>query len=342
MVIKSSGSLSISEIIAEFGGTAPHSLGEYYRNTGVTLAQIASGTNVVVANIPQNANIPTSGRISMQNFYSGMKPFVFTISTSLQEVNLRNYLISQGWDGIAYAIVTLATGTYLWSDNTSVAGMTTGSFPGGLFFVNNGFIIGKGGAGGDSTNLAGRSGGPALSLSTNCTIINSGYIAGGGGGGGGFTREYVAGGGGGAGGGNGGLNSRYSIGGTGLGGAIGQSGAAGNGAANLQGSGGSAGGGGGGYDQQNFSRDEVGGGGGGGRIFPGVRTGTRPEGAGYGGGGQEVGGNNTGRGAAGGGGWGAAGGTSSGTGGAGGAAIIRNGFTATVQSGAERIWGSII
>ena len=32
MPLQSSGAISISQIATEFGGTAPHSLSEYYRN----------------------------------------------------------------------------------------------------------------------------------------------------------------------------------------------------------------------------------------------------------------------------------------------------------------------
>lgn len=48
MTIKSSGTLAISEIYDEFGGTSPHSLSEYYGAA---------------------AGIPTSGQISISDFY---------------------------------------------------------------------------------------------------------------------------------------------------------------------------------------------------------------------------------------------------------------------------------
>ena len=51
MAIKSSGSLSITEIVDEFGGSTPHSLSEYYRNGGAVPAN--------------NTNVPTSGTISI-------------------------------------------------------------------------------------------------------------------------------------------------------------------------------------------------------------------------------------------------------------------------------------
>lgn len=337
MVIASSGIIRMSDIVAEHLGTPPHSLSEYYRGGGL------------VTNVSQNSNIPTviGSPISFSDFYGTVRLFIYNITENVQEINFRTYLLTKGWDGTAPVQLSLAAGNYLWSNSTAVAAVTTGTFPGGLIFTNNGFIMGKGGAGGDSSSLNGLPGGDAISLSASCSIINNGYIGGGGGGGGSYVREYYAGGGGGAGGGDGGPDSRWPAvdvagEGNGLGGAIGAFGN--NGTGNelaYNGAGGSAGGGGGGYNQRNLGRDYPGGGGGGGRIFPGARTVARGEGAGYGGGSNEVGGNNTGRGAGGGGGWGAAGGSSSYAGGAGGRAIALNGFVATLGGNTTRIYGTV-
>ena len=57
MALPSSGTLSINDIVGEFGGSAPHSLSEYYR-----------GGNFV-PNSSLNSNIPTSGQIKISNFY---------------------------------------------------------------------------------------------------------------------------------------------------------------------------------------------------------------------------------------------------------------------------------
>jgi len=58
MAIKSSGYISFDEIVSEFGGTAPHSINEYYRG----------GSEVIDSTT--NAGIPTSGAISLSDFYS--------------------------------------------------------------------------------------------------------------------------------------------------------------------------------------------------------------------------------------------------------------------------------
>lgn len=60
MAIKTSGSLALSEIAAEFGDTSPFSLSEYYRG----------GENV--PNVTQNNAVPTSGTISIGNFYGAV------------------------------------------------------------------------------------------------------------------------------------------------------------------------------------------------------------------------------------------------------------------------------
>lgn len=56
MAIKSSGPLSMLDIVGEFGGTVPHSLGEYYRGQGLV--------NVGITQIPEFGN-----PISMSQFY---------------------------------------------------------------------------------------------------------------------------------------------------------------------------------------------------------------------------------------------------------------------------------
>ena len=67
MAIKASGTLSIQDIVDEFGGTEPHSLNEYYRG----------GDNV--SNNSYNQNIPTNGEISVGDFYSARASVQFAI-----------------------------------------------------------------------------------------------------------------------------------------------------------------------------------------------------------------------------------------------------------------------
>ena len=295
MALQSSGVIALSDIQTEFGGSNPISLSEYYRGGAYTTAN--------------NTSVPTSGAISLSNFYSAVRQFAFTISTNTQEANLATLATAAGWDGSAPLAVTVASGVWLWSDSTSLGGLIIpSSIVNGVTLTNNGYIIGRGGNGGGGN---GQAGGPAIANSASgVSIINASgaYIAGGGGGGGGWSN----GGGGGAGGG-------FGSGGGGAGGAINTAGSDGTFITygGDYGSGGGAGGGGG-----------FGGGGGGGRILPGV-GGAGGLGGGNGGSAGAAGANGSFSGATsthsggGGGGWGAAGGNSStgSLGGAGGAAV---------------------
>ena len=346
MAIKNNGPLSISnDIVGEFGGSRPHSLSEYYRG------------GPLVPNVSQNSKITATqnARISFSDFYGAVNLFVFTINENVKEINLRNYLLTKGWDGNAPVELTLAAGRYLWSDSTTIAAVVTGLFPNGLLFTNNGFIMGKGGQGGNARagQLNGLSGGPAISLSSACAIINSGYIGGGGGGGGAGPQrndsgEIIgSGGGGGAGGGDGGSGfSLFSNGSVeaswpgGSGGEIGLAGSQGTGGESVANTnGGTAGGAGGNFIQQNNETDDASGGGGGGRVFPGVGG----LGVGVGGSGGSAGNPGVSATAGGGGGWGASGGNgSSGSGGVGGASILRNGLSLNLSGNTSQIYGAII
>lgn len=74
MAVKSSGTIGLSaDIIAEFGGDTPHSLSEYYRNAGIV------GST--------NTSVPTSGAISLSEFYSTSALSTGILSRSVNTVN---------------------------------------------------------------------------------------------------------------------------------------------------------------------------------------------------------------------------------------------------------------
>jgi hypothetical protein len=98
MVLQSSGEIDIGDIAAEFGGTAPHSISEYYRGGGLVPD---TGTNV---------NIPQSGEISLDDFYGGDVSVggpsggLYSMGMggvwSFKENNWTTYdMLSSGWDG---------------------------------------------------------------------------------------------------------------------------------------------------------------------------------------------------------------------------------------------------
>jgi hypothetical protein len=57
MALQASGTISINDLVAEFGGSAPQSLTDYYRGGGL------------VPDITANNSVPTSGAISLEDFY---------------------------------------------------------------------------------------------------------------------------------------------------------------------------------------------------------------------------------------------------------------------------------
>lgn len=72
MALQSSGTISIQDIVDEFGGTAPHSLSEYYRG----------GTYVGSS----NTGVPTSGTIALSDFYGAAAGVVVTVTEGTQTV----------------------------------------------------------------------------------------------------------------------------------------------------------------------------------------------------------------------------------------------------------------
>lgn len=271
-----------------------------------------------------------------------------TITQNRKNLDLRQWALDRGWDGNSPAKITLKSNKYLWSDNTSKPGLTIGSFPNGLQFINKGYIMGRGGDGGsygatyqkggsrppNGGYFTGWNGGDAIKITSRSVIKikNKKYIAGGGGGGAGGGTGQFGGGGGGAGGGKGGIGAKedegiYETGGGsgslgGTGGNGGQwlnrrhTGKGANAYNGLYGSGGQAGGGGSGGFQQGGNDPHGGGGGGGRKLTSGASGGS---GGKYGGGnggsgknkGQSVKSDSTSNNwgaAAGGGGWGADGG----------------------------------
>ena len=333
MALNASGPISLAgtttgqsiEIELLGDGTTTISLND---STVRTLAGIASGT----------IEMPT-------NFYgkSNRAIISYTFSASTANASLNVSAISGYVAGKSDITVTVNSGVYLWASTTGNYGFTlSGSTPGDtVTVVNNGYIIGCGGAGGAAPAGSGGAGGPAFNLSTAISLTNNSYIAGGGGGGGGGqSNSYGAsGGGGGAGGGSGGYaQNNGGPGGTGggAGGAIGSTGA--NGGGNNQSGGGGgrilpgAGGGAGGANGG-------GAGGGGGSNASGVHPGAG--GSANNPGGSPSNGSNSPAGG-GGGGWSAAGHNAGGGGGggAGGKAINLNGYTITYLT-VGTIWGTV-
>ena len=338
MAVKSSGSLSMkTDIVGEFGGTAPHGLKEYYRNGG---------------NVPDasdNSSIPESGAIGFKDFYGAVNEVTLTSAATINGQSNRKQITVSDYIGSG-EILVIPSNFWVWSDSTSTAALTI-DIP--CTIKNSGKIIGRGGNGASTAYSNGSAGGPAIKINSSVsgvTIINNSgaFIAGGGGGG--AARQ--SGGGGGAGGGRGGNagNGNYAGGSGGVLNASGGNGTSNTAYSNLDefyytasgGSGGGSGGGGGGnrYDKEG-DINGGGGGGGGGRILAGtggaggVDTGNRST-RGANGGSAGNAGESYYAGGGGGGGWGASGGNSSyngsSSGGAGGKAVEDSGNSYTLTN----------
>ena len=167
-----------------------------------TLLQVPSGA------ISMNAAYGKSNRPTASTTFT-----TNTTSTSVNVASLSGYVA-----GSTDITITVNAGVYVYSTSTAnyaltITGGTTGDT---ITVVNNGFIMGMGGAGSNYGAQLGSPGGPAIDISgigtASITINNqNGYI--GGGGGGGKARGnygYIGYGGGGAGGGIGGANTTAS------------------------------------------------------------------------------------------------------------------------------------
>lgn len=336
MAVKSSGQLSITtDIVGEFGGTAPHAISEYKR--GGSLVPDASGNAAIPTT---NENIQWSdfyGAVNETDLSQALTPVTINGESTAKQITVSDYIDSGG-------ILTIPSSLWVWTDSTSIAALVI-DIP--CTIKNSGKIIGQGGDGAYGRGGPGQAGGPAIKINSGVsgvTIINNSgaYIAGGGGGGAGYeASQFYAGGGGGAGGGRGGKVAA-SAGTYTSGGVIN---AVGNDASDasivragttytaLGGHGGGAGG------EAGMSAGNDGGsvgssGGGGGRILPGsggTGNANQADGGSAGAAGSSYGGYRSG---GGGGGWGAAGGSgyynSTVSGGAGGKAVEDSGVTYTL------------
>lgn len=207
------GSISGRSINLEFSRAA---------NATTSMSQLYRGGGIV-SNATANNAIPTSGTISLSQFYGATNRVSINIVLSTNQTNyVLNTAKAPGYvAGISDITLIINSGVYVSSNNTSVPALDVGtSWAAGdtITIVNNGFIIGMGGAGGTGQSIdhhrifggsAGAAGGLALRAQRAVSVNNAGTIGGGGGGGGGgiafaitfSPNSYTSNGGGGGGGG---------------------------------------------------------------------------------------------------------------------------------------------
>lgn len=205
MALATSGEISIGgsvtgrSINLEFGrsATAQTSMSQLYRGGGI------------VPNAPSNNAIATAGAISLSQFYGATNRVQVNITISSNQTNyVLNTAKAAGYvAGITDVTVTINSGVYVSSSSTGTYALdvdTSWAAGDTVTIVNNGFILGMGGAGGAGRNFnavgtpysagggaVGGAGGPALRAQRAVSINNVGTIGGGGGGGGGGASGWV-------------------------------------------------------------------------------------------------------------------------------------------------------
>ena len=180
MAMPASGALSFSAIQTEFGGSNPIGLSEYYRNG----SYVGGGA----------PNVPTSGAIALNTFYSAEAATVINITSNTSNYNILTQATAAGYDAAADTtpiIVNVASGVTVSASGTYA--MRTGVLNASSSLTVNitGSIDGYTGATAASgAGAAGSVGGDALYWETNGTAVvnvlsGSNLRSGGGGGGGG-------------------------------------------------------------------------------------------------------------------------------------------------------------
>ena len=170
MAVKGSGALSIlNDIVAEFGGTAPHSLSEYY----------GGGTYVPAG---ANPGIATSGAINFGSHYGAVAATVLNIISNVNNYDIGAAAIAAGGDKSTPVILTINAGVTVGSTSTGTAAMYTGTgWSSGttINITNNGSIVG---ANGSNTSAYGGGGGTGGAGGYHSSWIGYGGSSGGAGG----------------------------------------------------------------------------------------------------------------------------------------------------------------
>ena len=161
MAIVDSGALALSAIQAEFGGSHPISLSEYYRNGGAVPSN--------------NTNVATSGAINVGSFYSAVNEIGVTVSSGASTYNEKTAAFSSYWTTAVPKRLTINSGVTL-GHLTIPASMA-----GTLIIDHSGAVQGLGG------NSNGAAGSTAMTIQSTGVTINmaSGSTISGGGGAGG-------------------------------------------------------------------------------------------------------------------------------------------------------------
>lgn len=184
MAIQSSGAISISELATEFGGSAPHSLSEYYRDAGLVPGN--------------NTDVPTSGAVALTDFYGSVAALVLNVSSNQTAYNILTEVTSafsyNASTDTTPIIVNVQSGVDIVGSSGN-PGITTGALNAAsdvtINIASGASVCGFDGAQGASgSGAAGGNGTDAIKFAiTSPTgtyeVANSGTVGGGSGGGGG-------------------------------------------------------------------------------------------------------------------------------------------------------------
>lgn len=175
MAIPASGPLTLANIQTEFGGVNPIGLNEYY----------AGGAYVTAGTSGTYGAVPSSGAISIRNFYGTSSVTVLTVNSTVTNYNI---FTSAGSPTTALNVILNITSSGV-IGGVGTTALIVGQFPTGstITINNSGIIRGFGGVAGTSTT--GGNGGDALNANqpNQTVVINNlagAFIQGGGGGGG--------------------------------------------------------------------------------------------------------------------------------------------------------------
>jgi len=174
MALAGSGTISFANLRDEFspGSNTSVSISDYYLN-GSKLKPKAGDNNATHL----AAGVPTSGAVSISDYYSKAVGYKFTISSDATNQNLST-IFGDDFDLDYKKEVVINSGVTVGGTSTGTPAINIPSGGAGTITITNaGDIVGKGGA-------AGAVGGDAVLAATECIITNTGNIKSGGGGGG--------------------------------------------------------------------------------------------------------------------------------------------------------------
>jgi hypothetical protein len=126
MPLPSSGPLTLSEIQTEFGGTNPISINEYY----------AGGANVPAGTTGTFGAVPSSGTISIQNFYGTTKTVAPIGQQEYTTAGTYTFVVPTGVTSVC-AVTVGGGGAGIIYTSTAPRQIGTGGGGGGLAYKNN-------------------------------------------------------------------------------------------------------------------------------------------------------------------------------------------------------------